>query len=127
MIPRFLNNWLPADEKSRAQIFTGIAFVLGLLCSPVASFVMNGTMSSLQERGTFPMIQQQIEWTRSVAATIPCDGRVLAFAPIIASVVEMDRRIAHEHEAQMHLYSRFFSRRAWLQVELIPVPCETIP
>lgn len=124
MIPEWLNRWLPSEEKYRARVFAILAFIGGLFFSPLASFTMNGTLASVQERAAFPMLQSQIEWTRSAALTIPCDERVLAFAPVIATAVELDRRISHEQEAQRHWYSRWFSRRAWLTVKLIPLPCE---
>lgn len=118
--------WLPHDEKKRAALIGACAFVVGMIGPQLLGFPITGTMMSLQERAAWPMLVQQIEWTRSVAATIPCDNRVLAFAPIIAAVTELDRRIAHEHEAQQHWYSRYFSRRAWLTVKLIPLPCEQL-
>lgn len=121
---KFAEKYLPAEEQDRAVLIGTLAFLAGMLGPQLLGFPITGLFGSLQERAAFPMVRQQYELIRSVAAGTPCDDRVLAFAPVIAAVMEANRRIAHEHEAQQHLYSRYFSRRAWLDVELIPVPCE---
>lgn len=115
----FIDRLLPRDGKLRGLVLLIIGGVFGL----IGPWCANGILASFAERASFPMTLQRIQFLRETAATIPCDERVLAFAPIVAQVTDMDLRITHEHETQRHLYSRFFSPRAWLQVEPIPVPC----
>lgn len=124
MIPRFINSLLPTSETKRATVFAVASFLAGALCSPFFGFVITGTLGSFQERATFPMLAQKIEFVRASSALIPCDSRVLAFAPIIAEVVGWNLRIAHEQEANRHWYSDYFSPDGWNSLKPIPIPCE---
>lgn len=115
-----IDQLLPKNGKTRGVILLVVGSFFGL----VGPWCVNGVLASFQERAAFPMLQQEIEWTRQASASIPCDSRVLAYAPIISSLTIFNQRIVHERETQQHLYSRFFSPRSWLQVRPIPIPCQ---
>ena len=127
MIPRSINRWLPSDEKGRAAIFAVAAFVSGAIFPALFGFGINGVLGSLQERAAFPMNVQRIEYDRAQVKTIACGLEALPFQPLMADAISWNLRIVHEHEAQRHWYSRWFSPRSWLKVELIALPCEEKP
>ena len=127
MIPRVMNAVLPSDEKKRAAIFAGVSFLAGMMISPILSFTITGTLSSLQERATFPMLERRIEIVRTAIHQAPCDTRILAFAPLIHEAVQWNLRIAHEQEANRHLLTTLFSTDRWNALTLIPLPCEETP
>lgn len=124
MIPTLLNRYLPEKEEDRARLFAVAGFLAGVMCSPFFSFVITGSLTSLQERATFPMIERRIEVVRQEMAQVRCDDRILAFAPLIAQAVDWNTRLAHEKEANTHFYSDYFSTDQWNQVEPIPLPCD---
>lgn len=111
----------PAFIKNHPAIS---GFVVGAVFTPFFAYVTGGILGSLQERAAFPMNQARIELVRSTLTRIPCDGRVLAYSPWVGEGKDWNVRIAYEHEAQQHWYSRYLSPASWLQVPLIPVPCE---
>ena len=127
MIPRWVNRYLPEDEKTRARLFTVVGSVAGFLAgtifSPFFSFTISGTLMSIQERATLPMLVERSEVVRRAIAEVPCDGRILAYAPVIQQAVEWNVRVAHEQEANRHWYSDYFSSDGWDRVAGIPLPC----
>jgi hypothetical protein len=124
MIPRFIGKMLPSDEKTRAAIFAVVSFFAGTLFSPFCAFTITGTLVSIQERATFPMIEQRIEVTRRAISAIPCDQRILAFAPLVNEAIQWNLRIAHEKQANQLWYSDYFSTDEWNRLTSIPLPCE---
>ena len=131
MIPKFINKWLPEDEEERAKVFAvagSIAgFLAGTMFSPFFSFTITGSLMSLQERATFPMLLQRSEVVRHAMLAVPCDERILAFSPLIAQAVDWNTRIAHEKEANLHTLTDYFSTDRWNSTAPIPLPCEEQP
>ena len=95
------------------------------LIQQAAPFFTIGILQSIQERFTFPMIEQRIEVVRRAAAASPCPIPV-ADQAIIGQVLEWNLRMAHEQEANRQWYADIFSTDRWNDVQEIPLPCEVM-
>lgn len=111
--------WLTRDKLFGAAI-TMLFFPI---IQQAAPFFTVGLLQSLQERMTFPMIEQRIEVVRRAASQMSCPPAV-ADAPIMAQVLDWDLRISHEKQSNLLWYSDLFSTDQWNNVEAIPLPCE---
>ena len=117
MIPGFIERRLPKEERKRAAIFAAVSFVAGMMMSPFCSFVITGSLASLQERATFPMLRSEIESYRELPVAVQCSPQVAN------TIAAWNARIEHEHESNRHWYSDGFSTDRWNAVSVIELRC----
>lgn len=97
-----------------------------MIVTAFSPWVINGMTGSTQERWTFPMTHQRIEWVRGQVEKVPCVMEILAYQALLNEVIGWNLRIVHEQEFNRHWYSDWYSTDAWNTVKLIPLPdCKT--